>query len=72
MDIAAQNFALPATDDDLPGEGPIRRYDWFKNLWKNRRAKFAAAAEGQQGAVVFFGDSITQSWQDDFRGDFGD
>lgn len=65
-------FMLPETDEGLPGDGPIRRYPWFKNLWKNRRAKFAAAADAQQGAVVFFGDSITQGWQDDFRGDFGE
>lgn len=55
-------FKLPDTDDGLPGEGPIRRYDWFRNLWKSRRAVFANDASGQQGAVVFFGDSITQGW----------
>ena len=28
-----QSLAIPVSDDGLPGEGPIRRYDWFKNLW---------------------------------------
>ncbi|QDT08428.1 GDSL-type esterase/lipase family protein [Planctomycetes bacterium K23_9] len=66
-----QAFVLPATDDGLPGAGPIRSYDWFKNLWNNRRSKFAADAEKQTGAIVFLGDSITQGWDDNFRGDFG-
>lgn len=56
------DYALPASDDGLPGEGPIRRYGWFTKLWQNRRAEFAAQAKDQQAAVVFFGDSITQGW----------
>lgn len=68
----ATQFDLPATDEGLPGAGPIRRYPWFKNLWKNRRAEFAKRAEQEQHAVVFLGDSITQGWRDDFQGDFGD
>ena len=63
---------LPETDEGLAGEGPIRRYGWFKNLWKNRRTVFAADSKNKQGAVVFLGDSITQGWSDDFHGDFGD
>ena len=63
-------FVLPSTDDGLPGEGPIRRYDWFRNLWQNRRAQFASEATKLQGSVVFFGDSITQGWGTDFRGEF--
>lgn len=66
------DFSLPATDDGLPGVGPIRRYGWFTNLWKNRRAEFAKRAADEQHAVVFLGDSITQGWGDDFRGDFKD
>ena len=65
-------FELPATDDGLAGSGPIRRYGWFNNLWKARRAKFFADSVDQQDAVVFLGDSITQGWKDDFGGDFGD
>ena len=66
------DFTLPATDDGLPGMGPIRRYGWFTNLWKNRRAQFAERAADERHAIVFLGDSITQGWGDDFRGDFKD
>lgn len=63
--IAADNraaFAIPATDEGLPGAGPIRRYEWFQNLWQNRRARWATNIEQDQGAVVFLGDSIMQGW----------
>jgi lysophospholipase L1-like esterase len=63
-------FAIPATDDGLPGSGPIRRYDWFKKLWQDKRTKWAARVEQDQGAVVFLGDSITQGWHDDLDGAF--
>ncbi len=66
------DFSLPATDEGLPGAGPIRRYGWFTNLWKNRRAEFAKRAGDEKHAVVFLGDSITQGWGDEFRGDFKD
>lgn len=55
-------FVLPETNDGLPGAGPIRRYDWFRNLWKSRRTDFAKQIPTKQGSVVFFGDSITQGW----------
>lgn len=55
-------FAIPATDTGLPGAGPIRRYEWFQNLWQNRRARWAENVEQDQGAVVFLGDSIMQGW----------
>jgi lysophospholipase L1-like esterase len=55
-------FAIPATDEGLPGAGPIRRYDWFQKLWRERRAMWAQQREGDRGAVVFLGDSITQQW----------
>ena len=29
-------FALPETDEGLPGEGVIRRYDWFQHGDGNR------------------------------------
>ena len=41
---AAQNaarFEIPPTDEGWPGAGPIRRMDWFKRLWAERRAKWA-------------------------------
>ncbi len=55
-------FALPATDDGLPGAGPIRRMDWFQKTWVERRTGFAGRVRQEQGALVFLGDSITQGW----------
>jgi lysophospholipase L1-like esterase len=63
-------FEIPATDEGLPGEGPIRRYDWFKNLWANKRAGWAQRIEADHNAVVLLGDSITQGWGEDFSGWF--
>jgi lysophospholipase L1-like esterase len=63
-------FEIPATDDGLHGAGPIRRYDWFRQLWRNRRASWAARIEQDRNAVVFLGDSITQGWGDDFSASF--
>jgi lysophospholipase L1-like esterase len=63
---SAARFQLPATDDGLAGEGPIRRYDWFRKLWTERRTRWAARAEQDQRTVVFLGDSITQGWGEDF------
>lgn len=60
----ATRFDLPATDDGLPGTGPIRRYDWFKKLWSERRAGWANRIKQDQTALVFLGDSITQGWGD--------
>jgi lysophospholipase L1-like esterase len=56
------HFAIPATDDGLPGAGPIRRYEWFQNLWRERRSAWAQRVDQDQHAVVFLGDSITQGW----------
>ncbi len=63
-------FSLPETDDDLEGSGPFRRQPWFQNVWRERRTMFTHNAEHSNGAVVFLGDSITQGWGDDFKGDF--
>jgi lysophospholipase L1-like esterase len=68
----APSFKIPESDDGLPGVGPIRRYDWFKNLWKQRRSQWAAQATQDKGAVVFFGDSITQGWEPNYHGHFAD
>ncbi len=65
-----QNFELPANDDGLPGAGPLRRYDWFQKLWQDKRSGWAKRVAEDQQALVFFGDSITQGWGDDFRGSF--
>lgn len=61
---AADHLTLPATDDGLPGAGPIRRYDWFQQLWTAKRTEWAKSSAEDSGAVVFLGDSITQSWGD--------
>jgi lysophospholipase L1-like esterase len=60
------SFEIPATDAGLPGEGPIRRYDWFRNLWVERRTAWGTRVERDQNAVVLLGDSITQGWGEDF------
>lgn len=57
-------WEIPATDDGLPGVGPIRRYDWFRKLWAGKRAAWSARVREDAGAVVFLGDSITQGWGD--------
>jgi lysophospholipase L1-like esterase len=57
-----ERFALPATDDGLPGAGPIRRQAWFQTVWRQRRAAWARSLAQDQNAVVFLGDSITQGW----------
>jgi len=73
VDARAQEPAaivLPDTDDGLPGVGPIRRYDWFRTLWKERRSAWAARRAADRRAVVFLGDSITQGFGDDFKSAF--
>lgn len=49
-------------DSEFPGVGPIRKMDWFRNLWRERRVSWWKARAQDQGAVVFLGDSITQGW----------
>jgi lysophospholipase L1-like esterase len=60
----ADAFTLPATDEGLPGVGPIRRYDWFQRVWRERRAMWAGRRDRDRNAVVFLGDSITQGWKE--------
>lgn len=64
------HFQIPETDDGLPGAGPIRRYDWFKKLWVQRRMNWAQRVAQDQNAVVFLGDSITQGWGDTMGNSF--
>ena len=59
---AADRLAIPATDEGLPGAGPIRRDEWFQRLWRERRSGWARQVELDRHAVVFLGDSITQGW----------
>ncbi len=61
---------LPDTDEGLPGAGPLRRYDWFRNLWRQKRLGWAGRLASDKGAVVFLGDSITQGWGDTMRNSF--
>ena len=68
--MRADEFSLPESNDGLPGAGPIRRYDWFRNLWTSRRTAFAKETPAKQGAVTFLGDSITQGWGNDLQGSF--
>jgi lysophospholipase L1-like esterase len=69
---APSMLGVPDSDAELPGAGPIRRGDWFRPIWNERRRKWATRTEQDQGALVFLGDSITQGWGDDMRGAFGD
>ncbi len=69
-EVAPESYAIPATDDGLPGVGPIRRYDWFQNLWQKKRSGWAGRVDQDQHAVVFLGDSITQGWGDEMGGSF--
>jgi lysophospholipase L1-like esterase len=66
---AADHFQIPATDEGLPGAGPIRRTDRFKQLWTERRSAWAGRIDQDRGALVFLGDSITQGWGDKPGGD---
>lgn len=64
-------FEVPVPENPgVPGAGPITRGDWFRKLWRERRAAFAGAVTRDQGAVVFLGDSITHGWGDDLGGSF--
>jgi len=67
---AASKFAVPETDEGLPGDGPVRRYEWFKNLWEKKRSGWAKRVNEDQGALVFLGDSITQGWGDTMGNSF--
>ena len=67
---AKEHLQIPETDDGLPGTGPIRRADWFRKTWSDRRSAWAARGEKDRGAVVLLGDSITQGWGDDFTAAF--
>lgn len=67
---AADPFALPASEEGLPGEGALRRYEGYVKRWPQFRAAWAKRIAQDQGAVVFLGDSITQGWGANFRDKF--
>jgi len=62
------HLEIPESDAGLPGAGPIRRYDWFRKVWLERRNAWARRVAQDQNALVFAGDSITQGWGDDMFG----
>jgi lysophospholipase L1-like esterase len=66
-------YALPPPEAEanLPGEGALRRYDGYVKRWNTVRPQWAQDVAKDQGAVVFFGDSITQGWGADFKQAFG-
>jgi len=66
----AASLDIPATNDGLPGAGPLRRAEWFTKLWSEKRNAWAQRVEKDQGALVFLGDSITQGWGDNVGGAF--
>ena len=70
VEADVDTYALPESNDGLPGVGPIRRYDWFQNLWRQRRSQWSQQVQQDQGALVFFGDSITQGWGDRLASEF--
>jgi lysophospholipase L1-like esterase/predicted esterase len=57
----ASPYAQPPSSE-FPGAGPVQSGLWFRPLWREKREKWAQDAAHEQGAVVFFGDSITQGW----------
>ncbi|MCB9937481.1 MAG: DUF1080 domain-containing protein [Planctomycetaceae bacterium] len=63
-------FTLPASEEGLPGEGELRRYDGYVKNWARLRSQWSQQVAQDQNAVVFLGDSITQGWGPEFRGQF--
>ena len=57
----ARAFAQPPSNQ-FPSVGPVQSGLWFRPLWRDRREQWSKDREKDQGAVVFFGDSITQGW----------
>ncbi len=57
----ASPFSQPPSNL-APGAGPMQSGLWFRSLWKGRRELWSRMREQEKGAVVFFGDSITQGW----------
>ena len=69
-DPASFTLPAPSAEATLPGEGALRRYDGYVKRWNTIRPQWATEVAKDQGAVVFFGDSITQGWGTDFRKSF--
>lgn len=56
-------LAMPP-ENVFPGSGPLQLAPWFQKLWMVRRVQFAREKPKDQRPIVFFGDSITQGWND--------
>jgi len=56
-------LAMPP-ENVFPGAGPLQLAPWFQKLWMVRRVEFSKDRTAEQRPVVFFGDSITQGWND--------
>lgn len=67
-----KSFTIPETDEGLPGDGPIRRYEWFRSLWQKKRSTWSGRIQADQKSLVFLGDSITHGWGDNLGGSFSD
>ncbi|HNQ88215.1 MAG TPA: GDSL-type esterase/lipase family protein [Verrucomicrobiota bacterium] len=68
FDLKTPQPTLPAVarfpeDAAFPGRGPIRKPEWFRKLWSERRLNWWNRRDQDRGAVVFLGDSITQGWE---------
>lgn len=57
----APPFAQPPSNQ-FPGAGTVQSGTWFRSLWLSRRTQWSKDVARDEGAVVFFGDSITQGW----------
>ncbi len=60
---SSSSLDLPTSVDGLPGAGPLRQYDAFRNLWNSRRQAWAKSVTQDQQSLVLLGDSITQGWK---------
>ena len=65
-----KKYALPESEEGLPGAGALRRYDGYVKRWPELRAQWSIQVEADQKAVVFLGDSITQGWGTSLLGRF--
>ena len=54
--MADGKFDLPASEEGLPGEGALRRYDGYVKTWARSRAAWSKRVEQDQNSVVFLGD----------------
>ena len=65
---ATLKFPEPTTT--LAGAGPIRPAPWYRALWYQKHLAWSQSAAADQGAVVFAGDGLMQSWLDQLAPSF--